>query len=278
MGTSSRWGRPVCAGSCLCGDEGQHELPERRCGRSVVRLLPGVPQHQSVDPVQFRESPGDAGIATAALTLPESAAKGSSRVLATQQRLLRQMESSATLDDSDASQPFARERQRIEHAVAESKFAFPQMVAFVSHQSDGNNSGLSWRAGQVRASVLLGQLRAHLAADGPRWCGDSAVIGFLVAARLCAGGVPGVRGQAWADATGALLHSTWFAVLHATFTLTPADRVSEEQWRSEIGAAMVSQQIECMLGSHRVRITHRRMVRIGARRCPTCGGSTIRES
>jgi hypothetical protein len=58
------------------------------------------------------------------------------------------------------------------------------------------------------------------------------------------------------------LHSTWFAVLHAAFTFTPADRVSEEQWRSEIGGAMVSQQIECMPGSHRGRITHRRMVRI----------------
>jgi hypothetical protein len=58
------------------------------------------------------------------------------------------------------------------------------------------------------------------------------------------------------------LHSTWFAVLHAAFTFTPADRVSEEQWRSEIGGAMLSQQIECMPGSHRGRITHRRMVRI----------------
>ncbi|KFZ19435.1 hypothetical protein V501_00664 [Pseudogymnoascus sp. VKM F-4519 (FW-2642)] len=51
---------PVPPGSCLRGDEGQHELPERRCGRSVVRLLPGV-QHQAVDPVQSRGSPSDAG-------------------------------------------------------------------------------------------------------------------------------------------------------------------------------------------------------------------------
>ncbi|KFZ24668.1 hypothetical protein V502_00852 [Pseudogymnoascus sp. VKM F-4520 (FW-2644)] len=58
------------------------------------------------------------------------------------------------------------------------------------------------------------------------------------------------------------LHSTWFAVLHAAFTFTPTDRVSEEQWRSEIGAAMLSQQIECMPGSHRGRITHRRIVRL----------------
>jgi hypothetical protein len=31
---------PVPLGSCFRGDEGQHELTERRCGRSVVRLLP----------------------------------------------------------------------------------------------------------------------------------------------------------------------------------------------------------------------------------------------
>ncbi|KAL5348503.1 hypothetical protein ACLOAV_005919 [Pseudogymnoascus australis] len=64
------------------------------------------------------------GIATAALTLPESAAKGSARVRAIQQRLLRRMQGSTTPDDLDASRPFARERQRIQHAVAESEFAF----------------------------------------------------------------------------------------------------------------------------------------------------------
>jgi hypothetical protein len=58
------------------------------------------------------------------------------------------------------------------------------------------------------------------------------------------------------------LHSTWFAVLQAAFTFTPTDRVSEEQWLSEIGAAMLSQRIECMPGSHRGRITHRRVVRL----------------
>ncbi|KFZ17969.1 hypothetical protein V502_04341 [Pseudogymnoascus sp. VKM F-4520 (FW-2644)] len=45
---------PVPPGSCFRGDEGQHELPERRCGRSVVR-------HQAVDPVQSRGSPSDVG-------------------------------------------------------------------------------------------------------------------------------------------------------------------------------------------------------------------------
>jgi hypothetical protein len=64
------------------------------------------------------------GIATAALTLPESAAKGSARVRGIQQRLLRRMQGSATPDDPEASRPFARERQRIQHAVVESEFAF----------------------------------------------------------------------------------------------------------------------------------------------------------
>ena len=53
------------------------------------------------------------GIATAALTLPESAAKGSARVRAIQQRLLRRMQGLATPEDPNASRPFARERQRI---------------------------------------------------------------------------------------------------------------------------------------------------------------------
>ena len=63
-------------------------------------------------------------IATAALTLPESAAKGSARVRAIQQCLLRRKQGSTTSHDPDASRPFARECQRIKHAVAESEFAF----------------------------------------------------------------------------------------------------------------------------------------------------------
>ena len=47
------------------------------------------------------------GIATAALTLPESAAKGSARIRGIQQRLLRRMQGDATPNDLDASRPFA---------------------------------------------------------------------------------------------------------------------------------------------------------------------------
>ncbi|KAL5351019.1 hypothetical protein ACLOAV_004593 [Pseudogymnoascus australis] len=45
------------------------------------------------------------GTATVAVTLPESAAKGSARVRAIQQRLLRRMQGSATPDHPDASRP-----------------------------------------------------------------------------------------------------------------------------------------------------------------------------
>jgi len=57
-------------------------------------------------------------------------------------------------------------------------------------------------------------------------------------------------------------HSTWFAVLHAAFTFTPTDRVSETYWLSAIAAALNSNHIECMPGSHRSRITYRRVVRL----------------
>ncbi|KFY11344.1 hypothetical protein V491_07242, partial [Pseudogymnoascus sp. VKM F-3775] len=74
-------------------------------------LLPGV-QYSNIKR-SIRYNPEDLlvtqGIATAALTLPESAAKGSARVRAIQQRLLRRMQGFATPDDPDASRPFARE-------------------------------------------------------------------------------------------------------------------------------------------------------------------------
>ena len=64
------------------------------------------------------------GIATAALTLPESDAKSSAHAKAKRQRLLQRLQGGATPDDPDASKPFARERQRIQKAVAEDEFAF----------------------------------------------------------------------------------------------------------------------------------------------------------
>ena len=68
------------------------------------------------------------GIATAALTLPKSVASSSTRTSASakakQQRLLQQLQGDATPNDPDASRPFARERQRIQKAVADDEFAF----------------------------------------------------------------------------------------------------------------------------------------------------------
>ena len=72
------------------------------------------------------------GIATAALTLPASEAQRSVRVKGAQQRLLRRLQGSATPEDPEASRPFARERQRIERAVAEEEFAYrmEQVICF----------------------------------------------------------------------------------------------------------------------------------------------------
>jgi hypothetical protein len=64
------------------------------------------------------------GIATAALTLPESEAAASSRTLAKRQRLRRQFLGQNTPDDPDASKPFAREHRRVTAAIEAEEFAF----------------------------------------------------------------------------------------------------------------------------------------------------------
>jgi hypothetical protein len=51
-------------------------------------------------------------------------------------------------------------------------------------------------------------------------------------------------------------------VLHAVFTYTATERVTKEQWLSRLAAAMLSNRIECMPGSHRSRITYRRVIRL----------------
>lgn len=58
------------------------------------------------------------------------------------------------------------------------------------------------------------------------------------------------------------LHSTWFSVLHAVFTFTNHDCVTKEQWLGGLAAAMLSNRIECMPGSHCSRITYRRVVKL----------------
>jgi hypothetical protein len=64
-------------------------------------------------------------------------------------------------------------------------------------------------------------------------------------------------------------HSTWFAVLHAAFTFTPAARVSEDRWLEGLRAALEESQIECLPGSHRSRLTTRRVVRLVGPRQPS---------
>ncbi|KFX85917.1 hypothetical protein V490_09324 [Pseudogymnoascus sp. VKM F-3557] len=64
------------------------------------------------------------GTATAALTVPDHEADGSVTVKNKQQRLLRRLRGDSTPDEPDASRPFARERQRIQQAMAEEQFAY----------------------------------------------------------------------------------------------------------------------------------------------------------
>jgi len=64
------------------------------------------------------------GIATAALTLPESEASASRRVQAKRRRLRRQLLGHRTPEDPDASKPFARERRRVIAAVDAEEYAF----------------------------------------------------------------------------------------------------------------------------------------------------------
>ena len=64
------------------------------------------------------------GTATAALTVPDHGANDSVTVKNKQQRLLRRLQGDSTPDEPDASRPFARERQRIQQAMAEEQFAY----------------------------------------------------------------------------------------------------------------------------------------------------------
>ena len=64
------------------------------------------------------------GSATAALTVPGSDVEALARVKAKRQRLLSRLRGQLTPGNPDASTPFARERQRIEAAVAEEEFSF----------------------------------------------------------------------------------------------------------------------------------------------------------
>jgi len=71
------------------------------------------------------------GSATAALTIPASDASSRAHMRKTQQRLLERLRGQLTPDNPDASTPFARERQRVEAAIAaqEYGFRFEQVVS-----------------------------------------------------------------------------------------------------------------------------------------------------
>lgn len=64
------------------------------------------------------------GSATAALSIPASDASSRAHVRKTQQKLLERLRGQLTPDNPDASTPFARERQRIEAAIAAQEYAF----------------------------------------------------------------------------------------------------------------------------------------------------------
>jgi hypothetical protein len=51
-------------------------------------------------------------------------------------------------------------------------------------------------------------------------------------------------------------------VLHAAFACTNTGRVNKKQWVEGLIAAMTVNQIQCMPGSHRSRITYRQVVRL----------------
>lgn len=73
------------------------------------------------------------GIATAALTLPESEAQTSRRLQTKRHRLRQQLLGHKTPDDPDASRPFAREQRRVNAAMEAEEFAF-RMEQVVSVQ------------------------------------------------------------------------------------------------------------------------------------------------
>lgn len=180
----------------------------------------------------------------------------------------------------------------------------PQMVAYINRQVLPRLSTEAGLDDELAADVLAQeqQRRAQLEAwaKEPRpfsWVQYEGIWRMATAAAGPAGSIPSQSQQDFAarvyrgclanDAAARLTlaapHSTWFAVLHAVFAFTPAERVSEEQWLSGLAAALRSNDIECMPGQYRARITSRRVVRlVGAMPPPRVmaarPGSTKREA
>jgi len=63
------------------------------------------------------------------------------------------------------------------------------------------------------------------------------------------------------------VHSTWFLTLQAAIRHSDPSQVSKEQWLGALATAILANDIEWVPGSHRSKLTHRRVVKlVGATR------------
>lgn len=69
-----------------------------------------------------------------------------------------------------------------------------------------------------------------------------------------------VSGQRTAKEAFSSLHSTWFLTVQAVIEYTDIKFVSKEQWVGGLAGAMLCNSIEWVPGSHRSKLTHRRVV------------------
>lgn len=69
-----------------------------------------------------------------------------------------------------------------------------------------------------------------------------------------------VNGQRSAKEAFSSLHSTWFLIIQAVIKYTDTSHVTKEQWVGGLAAAMLCNCIEWIPGSHRSKLTHRRVV------------------
>lgn len=123
----------------------QENMSYQHNGASVLKY--GYFQGYSNIKRSIRHGPDDLlatkGVATAALTLPNRDGALSPRIAAKRDRLLQHLRGQLTPNDPESSQPFARERQRIQRAMQEEEYAFrmEQVLSVqVSRLSDARRS------------------------------------------------------------------------------------------------------------------------------------------